>query len=343
MPHTSKKVDCLTTKRKTKSVRPRPSHRTRLGRYYVADALRLLEGPIGTRLKGRVQLLFTSPPYPLNRKKAYGNLTGSQYRDWFESLAPLFTELLAPNGSIVIELGNAWVPGRPIQSLLHLESLIKFVEHPTAKLRLCQQFICYNPSRLPTPAAWVTVGHHRVTDSFTHVWWIAKTDFPKADNRRIRRPYSAAMRRLLERGSYNNGSRPSEHRISKSAFATDRKGSLAHNVIEMEQIDPARVVRLPNVVSFANTVSNDFFFRKCRSGGVTPHPARMPPGLAAFFIQFLTRPGDLVLDPFAGSNTTGFVAELLQRKWIAIDRDRAYVRQSRIRFGDPSLRDHSYR
>jgi len=314
-----------------------PRQKTRLGRYYVGDTPELLSGALGDRLRGKVQLLFTSPPFPLNRKKSYGNLNGSTYRDWFISLAPVLADLLTPDGSIVVELGNAWLPGRPVQSLLHLESLLAFVNNRDAKLRLCQEFICYNPSRLPTPAAWVTVRPDRVTDSFTHIWWMAKSDFPKADNRQVLRPYGESMEALLRRGVYNHGARPSEHLISRKGFARDRGGSLAHNVFEIEALDPRREARLPNAFSMSNTVSNDHFHRTCRSLGIRPHPARMPAGLASFFVQFLTAPEDLVLDPFAGSNTTGFVAELNGRRWIAIDREPGYVRQSRIRFRDPIL------
>src|SRR2546421_7529048 len=178
-------------------------------------------GPLKQRRRGRVQFFPAPPPYPLNRKKSYGNHTGPSYKRWFIGLAPLFAELLSPDGSIVIELGNAWLPGRPVQALLHLESLLGFVRAPDANLRLCQQFVCFNPSRLPSPAAWVTVKRVRATDSFTHLWWMAKTDFPKADTARVLRPYSPAMKKLLKRGTYNNGHRPSQHHISKRGFLKD--------------------------------------------------------------------------------------------------------------------------
>src|SRR5437773_5079165 len=135
----------------------KPRQRTRLGRYFVGDSESVLRGTLRRQLRGRVQMILTSPPYPLNRKKSYGNLTGEEYRNWFVNLAPLFAELLRPDGSIVIELGNAWIPGRPVQSLLHLKALTDFVENKQAGLRLCQEFICYNPSRLTSPAACVTV------------------------------------------------------------------------------------------------------------------------------------------------------------------------------------------
>ena len=67
----------------------------------------------------------------------------------------------------------------------------------------------------------------------------------------------------------------------------------------------------------------------------------MPARLAEFFVRFLTDPGDLVLDPFAGSNTTGFVAERLARKWIAFEKEEKYIRASQHRFDflTPSRRE----
>ena len=313
------------------------SHATTLGRYYVGDSVEMLRGELGDELQGKVQLLLTSPPFPLNNKKSYGNLTGDKFREWFTSLAVTFAELLTEDGSIVIEMGNAWEQGRPVQSLLHLESLIGFVRNPDAGLRLCQQFVCYNPSRLPSPAAWVTIRRIRFTDSYTHLWWMSKSDYPKADNRRVLRPYSREMKALLARQSYNAGERPSEHVISQKSCLTDHGGSIARNLFEMDSLDENREVRLPNVFSHSNTQSNNHFLRSCRSQGIRPHPARMPEGLASFFIELLTDPGDLVLDPFAGSNTTGAVAEGLGRRWLSMDVRLDYAEQSVIRLQDPHL------
>jgi len=312
-------------------------HQTNLGQYCFGDSVELLKSSLGKQLQSKIQLILTSPPFPLNNKKSYGNFMGDEYLRWFTDLAPLFADLLTPDGSIVIELGNSWELGRPIQSLLHLEALLGFVRHPKAQLRLCQQFVCYNPTRLPSPAQWVTVKRIRVTDSFTHIWWMAKSDFPKADNRKVLRPYSQSMKQLLKRRVYNAGKRPSEHNISSTGFLKEHKGSIAQNFFELDPIDETRQPRLPNVFKFPHTQSKDFFLRTCRARGIKPHPARMPEGLAAFFVEFLTDPGDLVLDPFAGSNTTGFVAESLGRRWVAIDIKEEYAEQSKIRFEDPEV------
>lgn len=290
-------------------------------------------------LKGKINLIVTSPPFPLNNKKQYGNEKGEEYKKWFESLAPIFSELLTPDGSLIIEIGNAWEPERPVQSLLHLECLFGLVKNKKSKLRLIQEFICYNPSKLPSPAQWVTVNRIRTVDSYTHVWWLAKTDFPKADNSKVLRPYSKSMLQLLKRQTYNAGKRPSEHQISETGFLKDHGGSIAHNFFEMESLDERRDVRLPHsVLSFSNTNSNDYFLKTCRTKNITPHPARMSGGLVNFFIQFLTDEGDLVLDPFSGSNTTGYCAEKLDRNWISFEIKQDYIEQAIIRFSEPNLK-----
>ncbi len=316
----------------------KPLYKTDLGQYYLGDSKKILSGTSFKSLKGKVQLIVTSPPFPLNKKKSYGNLEGDEYKAWFISLAKIYSDLLTDDGSIVIELGNSWEPERPVYSLMYLEALLGFVKNKKANLRLCQEFVCYNPSRLPSPAQWVTVNRLRTVDSFTHIWWMAKSDYPKANNQNVLRPYSASMENLLKNQTYNAGKRPSEHHISKTGFLKDNKGSIAHNFIEMEPMDPSRKLRLPsNAFSIANTHSNDFFLKTCRARNIKPHPARMPLELASFFIEFLTEPGDIVLDPFAGSNTTGFSAERLNRKWIGLEINEDYGLQSKIRFEDPSL------
>jgi hypothetical protein len=83
-----------------------------------------------------VQLIFTSPPFPLNHKKRYGNRTGDDYLEWLADLASPLKELLTEDGSIVMELGNAWVPGQPVMSTLALRALLRFLD--AGQLHLCQ-------------------------------------------------------------------------------------------------------------------------------------------------------------------------------------------------------------
>ena len=268
-------------------------------------------------LFGQVQLIFTSPPFPLHRKKKYGNEQGEAYVRWLAAFAPLFRKLLKPKGSLVVEIGNAWEPGRPVMSTLPTLALLRLLEE--GKFELCEQFISYNNARLPGPAQWVNVERIRVKDSFTHVWWMSPSERPAADNTRVLVDYSAAMLKLLKTKKYDAGLRPSGHRIGKDSFFRDNKGAIPGNVIVA-----------------SNTNSTDAYHRFCRERGLALHPARMPEPVVEFFVKFLTKPGDLVLDPFAGSNTTGATAERLGRRWVAFEPTTDYVAGSRGRFDSVS-------
>jgi DNA modification methylase len=198
---------------------------------------------------------------------------------------------------------------------MSLKALLAFAEHPDAGLRLCQEFVCYNRARLPSPAQWVTVNRIRVKDSYTHVWWLATNDKPKSNNRNVPKEYSRSMKRLLERKKYNAGARPSGYVIGKESFFTDNGGAIPSNLIE-----------------FSNTQSSDPYLKACKEHHEKPHPARMPKTIPDFFIKFLTDKGDLVFDPFGGSNVTGYVAESLGRRWVTIEAQENYARQSTWRF-----------
>jgi len=285
-----------------------------------------LDSPSLSRQKGQIKLILTSPPFPLVRKKKYGNETGASYLSWLTELAPRLSDLLAPNGSIVVEIGNAWEQGSPTMSTLPLEALLAFKK--AAGLYLCQHLICHNPARLPSPAQWVTIDRIRLKDSFTHVWWMSRSEFPEADNRRVLLPYSETMRQLLKSKTYNSGRRPSGHIISKTGFLTNHGGSISSNVIDLtpNERNP------PAILKFSGTSADPKYRDYCKRKGLEPHPARMQPELAAFFIQFLTNERDLIFDPFAGSNTTGSIAERMRRQWLAVEASAEYAEGSKGRF-----------
>lgn len=294
--------------------RARIAYKTSLGRAVRGTAEYVLQRPkYKKHLDEKVDLIFTSPPFPLNRKKRYGNEVGEAYINWLANFAPLFKTVLKPKGSIVLELGNAWESGKPVMSTLALKALLAFLER--GDFTLCQQFVWYNPARLPTPAQWVNVERIRVKDAYTHLWWMALTDRPHADNRQVLNKYSDSMEKLLKNQKYNTGKRPSEHRIGKTSFLKNNEGAIPSNLITL-----------------SNTTANTDYLKYCRAHHLQPHPARMPPGLAEFFIKFLTKPKGLVLDPFAGSNTTGAAAEELGRRWFSIEATESYVEGSRGRF-----------
>jgi len=288
-------------------------YKTEKGICINATCENVLDKYLQPNYSNSIQLIFTSPPFPLNRAKKYGNLKGEEYKTWLCGIGNQMIDLLTENGSIVIEIGNAWTSGEPTFSTLPLETLLEFKNK--CGLYLCQEFIYYNPAKLPGPIEWVNKKRIRVKDSFTRLWWLSKTPYPLANNSNVLVEYSKQMEKLLKTGKFNSGKRPSEHNISDNAFKTNNGGSIPSNVIIA-----------------SNTDSNSVYLSRCKENGLLIHPARMPIQLPEFFIKMLTNPNDIVLDTFAGSNTTGYCAEVLERRWISIEADKEYYMGSKYRF-----------
>jgi DNA modification methylase len=295
---------------------PKPYFRTALGSAYCGKAEEILP-----RLPDEsINLIFTSPPYALHFKKDYGNVDQDDYVDWFLGFAAEFRRVLKPDGSLVINLGGSWRPGHPIRSLCHFEVLIRLVrEH---SFHLAQEFFWYNPAKLPAPAEWVTVRRIRVKDAVEALWWLSKSTNPKADNRQVLTEYSEDMKRLLKRG-YRPKERPSGHHITHKF--TEQAGAIP-----------------PNLLTLGNNDSNGYYLKRCAEEKIKPHPARFPAGLPEFFIKFLTSENDTILDPFAGSCTTGEAAERWHRKWIGFELRSDYLDGAHFRFEKGGLvRDES--
>jgi site-specific DNA-methyltransferase (cytosine-N4-specific) len=299
---------------------------------------------------GSVDLICTSPPFALVRKKEYGNVDAHEYVQWFQSFAREFYRILKPKGSLIIDIGGTWYKGVPVRSLYHFELVVELCKPKSEGglgFYLAQELFWYNPAKLPTPAEWVTVRRERVKDAVNTVWWLSKEPHPKANNKRVLRPYSDAMKNLLKNG-YNAKLRPSGHDIS-TKFQNDRGGAIPPNIIFDPACGTGNLIGQPvfttfnwilandlaqpvNVISASNTASNDYYQRRCKQEGIKAHPARFPQALPEFAIGLCTEPDDLVLDPFAGSNMTGRVAETLDRRWLAFELDESYINASRFRF-----------
>lgn len=290
----------------------KPAYSTPLGAMFNMDSAEVLSKIPGDS----VDLVMTSPPFALTRKKEYGNEPIERYLDWFTPFCLEIKRILKPTGSFVLDIGGAWIPGVPVRSVYHFDLAVRLAK----EFYLAQEFYWYNPAKLPTPAEWVTVRRIRVKDAVNMVWWFSKTEYPKADNRCVLQPYSESMKSLLKNG-YKAKKRPSGHDIS-TKFQRDNGGAIPPNLIQLE-----------------NTDSNGAYLRQCRKRGIKPHPARYPDTLVEFFLDFLTEPDDLVVDPFAGSNVTGAVCEMRNRRWVAGELESKYVAGSVIRFESGPLFD----
>ena len=310
-----------------------PYYKTDYGQAYLGNSIDLLK-KIST---SSIDLICTSPPFALLRQKAYGNVAAHEYIDWFMQFSREFKRVLKPQGSLVIDIGGTWIRGVPVRSLYHYELVLRLCqaeENGGCGFFLSQELYWYNPAKLPTPAEWVTVRRERVKDAVNTIWWLSPSEHPKANNRRVLKPYSESQKVLMKNG-YRPKMRPSEHDISDK-FGNDNGGAIPPNIFSDSDMKHDIGEPIPvNVIAASNTSSNDFYQTKCREEGIKPHPARFPAALPEFVINLTTEEGDLVLDPFAGSNTTGAVAEKLKRRWISFEIEENYLKGSRFRFNQP--------
>jgi site-specific DNA-methyltransferase (cytosine-N4-specific) len=341
---------------------PSPYYTTSGGAAYQGDSRELLD----ELPEGVVDLIVTSPPFALRREKAYGNESPEDYNEWFLTFAEKAKRVLKDDGSFVIDIGGGWTKGVPTRSTYHFELLTELVGEDRP-FHLAQEMYWYNPAKLPTPAQWVTIERIRLKDAVNHVWWLSKTERPDADNKRVLKEYSDAQQKLMEEG-YEDKLRPSEHDLSDKFDDPQEDGAIRPNfwdmiespdnvpdlvdvlhragvsdeliqsAIETDTVDELARLTLPedkipdNVLKIANTASNTHYLKACKEVELDPHPARFPRDLPEFFIQFLTEPGDLVLDIFAGSNMTGWLAEEMNREWLAFEYQEQYLQSSKLRF-----------
>ena len=297
----------------------RPVYTSELGAAYCGDSLGLLsELP-----NDSVNLVVTSPPFALQREKEYldrsGNKTQEDYVEWLAKFGEVVFKKLRPDGSFVIDIGGAYVKGAPERALYPFRVLLNFCDE--LGFKLAQDFYWHNPSKLPSPIEWVNKRKLRAKDSVNTVWWFSKSQWPKADVTKVLAPYSERMKKLIENPAafYKPAKRPSGHEIA-DRFGKDNGGAIP-----------------PNLLQIPNSESNGQYMTACKVVGTQQHPARFPGRLPEFFIRLLTEPGDLVVDIFAGSNTTGAVAEAERRRWLAFDVSLEYLAASAFRFIDADV------
>lgn len=290
------------------------AYSTSKGKQIIGDSLEVLKD----YSDNSINLVLTSPPFALEgRKKTYGNFVGQEYIDWLCQFAQIVFDKLTEDGSFVLDLGAVYNKGIPTYSLYQFKVLIKLCEE--IGFSLAQPFYWYNPSSLPSPIEWVNKRKLRAKNAVNTIWWLSKTDHPKANISKVLVPYSTRMQSLMNNPKAfvkeEGVIRPSGHVMGQSSWTHDNGGAIP-----------------PNILKIPNSESNSQYLRYCKQMEIKGHPARFPVGIPDFFIRFLTDENDLIVDIFSGSNTTGFVAEQLNRKWVSIELSKEYASASSFRF-----------
>lgn len=265
----------------------------------------------------RVDLILSSPPFPLQRKRRYGGPEPHQYVEFvLRSLEPLVGQL-SPGASVVLHLGHdLFEPNSPARTMHQAELMLALRRE--LGLQLMDQ-LCWVGSKPPGPTQWASRQRMQLNSAWEPLLWLSPNPRSvKADNRRVLLPHSDRQRRLIARGGeqrtavYGDGA----YRVKPGSFGGQTEGMIAKNVLRFGS-------RCPD---------QDRYRAYARVEGLPVHAASMPLALASFLVQWLTEPGDLVADPFGGTVTTGRAAEVNGRRWVVTENVLEYLLGGRGRF-----------
>src|SRR6266542_3404640 len=122
-----------------------PAYFTPQGAAYCGDSIELLD-----KLPSEsVDLVLTSPPFPLQRQKTYGNKDQADYLDWLMGFCRHVHRVLRPEGSFVLDLGGAYQKNVPVRSLYNFRILLSLCDE--LGFFLAEEFFWFNPAKLPSP------------------------------------------------------------------------------------------------------------------------------------------------------------------------------------------------
>lgn len=266
-----------------------------------------------------ITLVLTSPPYCLQRQRDYGGPTGEQaFVDFIvRALEPIVAHL-APGGSVCLNLSNdSFVPGSPARTLARERLLIAL--HDRLGLHRMDTLIWLNRSKIPGPTYWASRQRVQLHSAYETIEWLS-TDPRRitADNRRVLEQHTRRHLDLMAQGGeqreavYGDGA----YRLRHGSFGRVSEGRIPRNVIE-------RGHRCRDA---------DRYRADARALALPLHGARQPLAIPDFLVRFLSKVGDLVVDPFAGTATTGMAAEQNGRRWICVEAILEYLRAGAERF-----------
>ena len=238
-----------------------------------------------------VDLIFTSPPYADRRKTTYGGVREDNYVEWFKPIAIELKRILKPTGSFFLNIKPHTNDG---ERSLYVFDLILSLKRDVGFMFV--EEYCWTKNAFPG-------GYKgRFKNGFEPIYHFTKSNpnkitfNPTACGTPMKEE-SIARTYRKQCGAPKNGS-----------------GMTGMNTTNIRHLKLARPSNVINV----NNVSNQFTLK-------SEHSATFPEKLVEFFVKSFTNEDDLVLDPFAGSGTTGLVCIDNNRNYILIDKEKSNI------------------
>lgn len=267
-------------------------------------------------LSEKASLIVTSPPYADARKRHYDSIAPDDYPDWFagdEGFSEALWNVLEPEGSFVLNIKDKVVDS------VRNRFVWKTVEALEEKgWKSIDDYLWRKTN--PMPGYW----HNRLRDGWEYCFHLAKTTRPKMYQEQVKIPIGGWTEARLANLKGKDLKR--QNSANRSGFGRDltywvnKDKVLPSNVIEGKAPEESEEPQEgENVIDLPIGIGRHF-----------QHPAVFPVGLPAFFIRLFTEgeegkfSDDLVVDPFAGSGTTGIAAINLHRNSILIDNNKEF-------------------
>lgn len=233
-----------------------------------------------------VDLIMTSPPYANARKKHYNSVSPDDYKDWFLPFAREMKRVLKDDGNFVLNIKD-----QAKNNERHPYVFETIIALQKDGWMWNDTYIWNKPNPMPRKP------FYRFKNGFEYIFHFKKKKKAKFYPERV-------MHESDNCREYENyGKKDREDLIGKHGLY--RRTSFVN--ANCKKAYPSNVIEAGV------------------AGGKSDHPARFPPSIPAFFIDIMSNPGDVVLDPFAGSGTTNAVAKEKCRKTIGFDLERKYV------------------
>lgn len=288
---------------------------TKLGVALWADA-----GNVFSHLGEPIHLVFSSLPYPLSKARAYGGPTAVEFVDWTCKLLEPIVKHLAPGANVVLSVSNdIFVPGSPARST-YRERMVIALEDRLSLFKM-EEVIWVDPTKAPGPIRWSSIERIQLNVGYEPIYIFCNDPIKSlASNLRVLQPHSEKQLQLIARGGTNRHATYGDgaNRLLPGAFSNPTAGAIPRNVLVYPH-------RCPSQIQMR---------RELRLRGVPLHSATMPLALVKLLVKFLTRRGDLVIDPCGGWTTSGLAAEESHCRWITTEKMMEYVAGSQLRFLD---------
>jgi len=257
---------------------------------------------------GYFDLIITSPPYGNARGKHYDGVNPNAYPSFILNFHDQFWRVLADDGSFILNIKDQVENGERHRFVWHtIESMSDM-----GWLSI-DDYIWVKPNAMP--GYWP----NRLRDEWEYCFHLTKKLKFNMYQDSVKRPIGDwAKKRLFKLNDKDNGRHNSE---TRSGFGRDLR-----KWVDKELVLPGNTIKVSLI------------------GKNLGHPSSYPVGLPEFFIKLFTKPGDIVLDPFAGSGSTGIAAERLGRNVVLVDNKKEYyeIMKQRLNQTESQGRVRSY-